>query len=276
MRCALITIAHGRHAHLLRQYEALGASTVQPDDVILVAMDDRSLADLPFGDVGPTIVDLPAGRRGLPLAAARNAGAEAALRAGADVLIFLDVDCLPGPGLVESYLAGAADPAWAGSVLCGPVTYLPPAPEGGYDLAALDELADPHPARPAPEPGTVIRGTDPALFWSLSFAVTAQTWRAIGGFADIYEGYGAEDTDFALTAKAAGVHLAWVGGARAFHQHHPTANPPVQHLDDIVHNANIYFERWGAWPMGGWLEQFQRAGLVRWTADSLERRRLTD
>jgi len=276
MRTALVTIAHGRHDHLLRQYEALALSTRQPDEVILVAMDDPQLADLPFDRIRPTVVDVPAGRRGLPLAAARNAGAEAALSAGADVLVFLDVDCLPSPDVIEAYSAAAAEPGWSDRLLCGPVAYLPPPPPTGYDLGIVDRLAEPHAARPAPEPGEILAGQDPSLFWSLSFAVTAQTWRRVGGFAEVYEGYGAEDTDFALAARAAGVGLAWVGGARAFHQYHPTANPPVQHLDDIVRNANHYFAHWGEWPMGGWLEQFQTAGLVRWTATSLERRRLTD
>ena len=38
-------------------------------------------------------------RRGLPLAHARNAGARHALRDGAELLVFLDVDCIPGPDL---------------------------------------------------------------------------------------------------------------------------------------------------------------------------------
>ncbi len=62
----------------------------------------------------------------LPLAAARNAGARCAARAGAEVLVFLDVDCIPSAELVERYatrrrLAGRRRAAYAGAV-----HYLPP------------------------------------------------------------------------------------------------------------------------------------------------------
>jgi len=271
MPTALITIAHGRHDHLVRQYEALARSTSPVEIPVIVAMDDPQIAGLPFAGLSPTVIECGPGNAGLPLARARNAGATAALEAGAEVLVFLDVDCIPAPGLVEAYAASASDPLWAGSLLCGPVSYLPPAGPAGYDLDRLAELAEPHPARPAPEPGEVIRGDDPTLFWSLSFAVTAETWGRIGGFPEVYEGYGAEDTDFAMLARAAGIDLAWVGAARAFHQYHPTTTPPVQHLDDIVRNASVYFERWGEWPMSGWIEEFERRGLIEWTASTLSR-----
>lgn len=268
---ALVTIAHGRHDHLTRQYEAVASSTVLPDATVLVGMDDSGLSALRFERVRPRVIDIHGGRAGLPLAAARNAGAAAAIAEGAEVLVFLDVDCLPAPGLVEAYAAAATDPRWADRLLCGPVAYLPPAPAAGYDLARLDELAQPHAARPAPPPGEVVAGHDPSLFWSLSFALTAHTWERVGGFCEMYEGYGAEDTDFARIAATRGVGLAWVGAARAFHQHHPTQSPPVQHLDDIVRNANTYFRRWGDWPMEGWLAGFANSGLITWTADTLAR-----
>jgi GT2 family glycosyltransferase len=266
---ALVTIVHGRHDHLALQYRGLAASTVMPDIVILVAMDDPGLSGTEFDDIRPTIVHLPPGDAGLPLAAARNAGARAALDAGAETIVFLDVDCIPGPGLVEAYAAAAHDQRWADRLLCGPVSYLPPAPDTGYDLATLDRLAAPHAARPAPAPGDITASDEFALFWSLSFAVTTATWLRLGGFCEDYKGYGAEDTDFARAAHVAGVDLAWVGAARAFHQYHPTSTPPVQHLADIVRNATIYRGRWGDWPMDGWLAEFARAGLVDWTDDRL-------
>ena len=74
---------------------------------------------------------------------------------------------------------------------------------------------------------------------------------------------GGEDTDLGRTAIARGVGLGWVGGARAYHQHHPVSSPPVEHLDDILRNGRLFHERWGEWPMTGWLEEFERRGLVR-------------
>lgn len=87
-------------------------------------------------------------------------------------------------------------------------------------------MINPHPARPAPPDGDVVSSADYELFWSLSFALTAATWRRIGGFYDRYRGYGAEDTGFAQTARAARVPMRWVGGAHAFHQFHSVSDPP--------------------------------------------------
>ena len=76
-----------------------------------------------------------------------------------------------------------------------------------------------------PPTATSSASADYELLWSLSFTLTAAAWRRIGGFYDRFRGYGAEDTDFALTARAAGVPMRWVGGAHAFHQFHPVSIP---------------------------------------------------
>jgi N-acetylglucosaminyl-diphospho-decaprenol L-rhamnosyltransferase len=219
-------------------------------------MDDPSVREESGPPFDRLVVHVPRAPGGLPLARARNTGARAALAAGASVVVFLDVDCIPSPGLVEAYVAAADDPATRDDLLCGPVAYLPPPPAAGYDLDGLDALAEPHAARQHHE-----------LFWSLSFAVTASTWEALGGFDERYVGYGGEDTDFALRAARSGTALAWIGSARAFHQHHPVSSPPVEHVVDIVRNARIFHDTWGRWPMTGWLDAFERRGLVGRLAD---------
>ena len=252
----MVTVVHGRHDHLTRQLAGLARQTRPADDHVVVAMGDEQVRTV----VGSAarVVDVPAGAR-LPLAAARNAGAAAALAGGAELLVFLDVDCIPGPDLVARYAAVARD----GVLDSGPVTYLPAAVD--YELATLHTLADPHPARPVPADGEVREATDHRLFWSLSFALTADTWSRLGGFCEDYAGYGGEDTDFAETAHAAGVPLRWVGGAAAFHQHHPVSHPPVEHLADVLANGRVFAGRWGWWPMEGWLEEFADRGLARRT-----------
>ena len=267
-----MTIAAGRLDHLSAQLRLVAAGT-RPDLHVVVAMGDGQVLDVARREAASAGlaragVAVPAGPE-LPLAAARNAGAAAALDAGAELLCFLDVDCLPDPQLLPRYRAAASDPGvrdTAPAVLSGPVCYLPPrdAVGGGYDLAGLARLARPHRARPAPEPGALQRAPDLRLFWSLSFAMTAADWRSTGGFHEGYLGYGGEDTDFGQLVAAAGGSLWWVGGAVAYHQHHPTATPPVQHVASIVRNANLFHSRWGWFPMDGWLTAFARLGLACW------------
>ena len=61
--------------------------------------------------------------------------------------------------------------------------------------------------------------------------------------------------------------FAWVGGAEAYHQHHPVSNPPREHLAEIVRNAKLFHRTWGRWPMVGWLTAFRRSGLIDWDED---------
>jgi hypothetical protein len=267
VRAALVTIVSGRHQHLATQRHGIRAGEVLPDEHVIVSMGDPLIHGLVAGEQDVTVVEIGA-RDHLPLAQARNRGAEVALGNGAQLLIFLDVDCIPGPKLIGRYLDAAEPGEHADALLCGPVTYLPPAPSGGYPIGGLETLADPHPARPVPPPGEVVAGDDYDLFWSLSFAVSSRSWQAIGGFSERYEGYGGEDTDFAWTARSRGVGLSWVGGADAFHQHHPVSNPPVENLDDILRNATTFHRRWGAWPMPGWLAEFEARGLIEFGAET--------
>lgn len=239
MTVAVLTLADaGRQAHVDKQKQALArwAPEVRHHQ----------------SDLGPD----------RNLARARNAAGDRAMADGAEHLIFLDADCIPGPELVERYRdCLTRHPA---DVACGPVTYLdPPGPEG-YRLDALTGQTAPHPARPNPPTGQIRPGT-PAeweLFWSLSFAVTAQAWRSMEHFDESYTGYGGEDTDFAFRQRAAGRTLRWVGGAHAYHQWHPVSSPPWEHLDDILANAGRFHRRWGVWPMRGWMDAFAAAGAI--------------
>jgi GT2 family glycosyltransferase len=230
------------------------------DLYVVVAMDDASLLTWPVQAGLRAEVIGVTDASGLPLAAARNRGIDAAFEYGCDVVIALDVDCLADPNLVADYhrvVSNAPDTVWQ-----GPVTYLPPPPPDGYQLSRLHELDDPHPARPRLNPGETRRGARPELFWSLSFALARSTWLSSGGFCELYVGYGGEDTDFGQVLRSEGIDLAWTGDARAYHQYHPVSRPPIEHLDDILRNAEIYHRRWGTWPMEGWLEEFERGGLV--------------
>ncbi|WP_072314347.1 glycosyltransferase family 2 protein [Agrococcus sp. Marseille-P2731] len=268
MTIATITLAsRARLAHLAQQQARL--QHVTGLERIVVWLD----AEAPPAEVPATHVQhVPPDPGGMRLAAARNVGARTAIELGCDRLVFLDADCVPGEELLPRY--DDALRARPHGLLAGPVTYLPEsvAVTPSTDLAALTA---PHAARPSPAEGAV-QDAEPEqqlLFWSLSFAVTAGTWQRIGGFDEAYVGYGAEDTDFAMRSADASARLAWVGGAHAYHQYHPTSSPPWQHLDDILRNGGLFAERWGFWPMLGWLEAFEREGAVERVGDGWRRAR---
>jgi len=264
---AVITTVHNRVDHLagMRRGLARQRPARRPQDVqhVIVRMGGADpWLDLPDG---PPVVKLEMGlpsgadRGRLPLAAARNAGAAAT---SADLLVFLDVDCIPCPELIERYRWMAQQ---SGGLLAGPVGYLPEAICGrGVDAEELSRFAVPHPARPAPEAGVLVPECRYELFWSLSFAIRRADFAALGGFCEDYVGYGGEDTDLAFTARKLGMPFFWVGGAWAWHQYHPVEDPPYGHLADIVRNARVFHRRWGSWPMEGWLRGFANEGLIEW------------
>ncbi|MEZ5258243.1 MAG: galactosyltransferase-related protein [Ilumatobacteraceae bacterium] len=89
-------------------------------------------------------------------------------------------------------------------------------------------------------------------------------WAALGGFDERYVGYGAEDTDLAMTARDHGVSLWFHRHPTVFHLHHGAGGPPRDQLANICRNAERFFAKWGVWPMTGWLRQFEREGAISW------------
>lgn len=267
---AVVTVCTpGRAEHLRSQRRAMAAHLPGARHVVVLPERPGS-ADL-AGELaaeGVEVVELPAGPD-LPIARSRNVGGDRAAELGVDTIVFLDVDCMPGPDLGRRY-AELPD----GAVGLGPVTYLPES-VGAPDPAELPGLTDPHPARRFPERGT--RELEPdefGLFWSLSFAMRPALWTRLrtdfGGFDEAFTGYGAEDTDFGRRLLYRRVRVLLVAGAHAYHRWHPVSDPPVDHLDDLLRNGAHYAERWGEWPAPGWFEKFEQMGLVRRRGDGWE------
>lgn len=260
---SVLTITADRTDRLATMLAAIERSTRRPDEVVAVSMSaDDDLA--PLRERHPELRTerlLPRGDR-LPLAAARN---RAARLARGERLVFLDVDCAPTPTALDRLeQALARDDA----VVMGGVGYLPEHAPPPTDPDAVAHLAAPHPARPHPPRG-LTTAEDPDLFWSLSFGVRRATFlERIGGFDEGYRGYGGEDTDLGRRIAAAGVPMRWVGDAVVLHQWHPGARPPLQHVRAIVANARRFRERWGDWPMRGWLDAFDALGIVEFRPDA--------
>lgn len=262
---SVLTLVRNRAAHLDNLVEGLSRSDRRPDELVVIDMSDEpvTIGAQPF----PVCVErMPTIR--LPLAAARN---RAAALARHDRLVFLDVDCIPTAACIGRL---ADELEGQDALLCADVRYLGPGNASpGWTEVSLLENGRAHPVRTFPESG-VRQESNPGLFWSLAFAIYKPRFEALGGFDERFVGYGGEDTDFGFRAAAAGLPLLFVGGAIACHQYHDSYEPPVQHVADIVRNANVFHARWGRWPMEGWLQAFAAMGLVRWSDHELLLRRL--
>ena len=254
MTISVCTLAHGRETHLANLVRGLNHSTRPPGELVVAVMQE-SRYDLPAASFPVRQVVL--GSSGICLAEARNT---AASKAVGDLLVFLDVDCIPGPRLVEDYCTASA---FNDGVLMGEVGYLPKgATDNGIDYDRFEELAVKHSERAGPPKGMVGQCGDYRCFWSLNFALPARTFREIGGFDPRYTGYGGEDTDFGRTLVSKDVPLWWARGAKAYHQSHKHHMPPVHHLDSVMRNAQVFADKWGEPTMQHWLRAFRLMGLI--------------
>ena len=274
MSASVCTIVRGRRAHLVNLMRGLARQRVRPAELVIGNLEGESfvaaLPPMPFPVREVVLRDDP-----LPYARGRNACAETATE---EVLLFVDVDCIPGPGLVAA-LAGATAGATApGTCTMTDVRYLRgdgPAP--GADFARDWVAAEAHPARrfgdwalgdrpdpsvPAPasdDPGRR-ELLDPGEFWSTCFAIRREDFERAGRFDERYAGYGGEDTDFGAALAAAGVRLFWTPAARAVHQWHAVQVPPLDALGSIVENAARFREKHGRGCMEYWIDQFVAGG----------------
>lgn len=262
MSISVLTIVKDRPGHLEQLLEGLRRSDVMPSEFIAVDMGSDPpvrLGDVPFP---ARVVRLDGD--GLPLAAARNL---AARRATGELLLFLDVDCIPMRGLIGAMIKVLEAHV---ALVCGQVRYLgPDDARGSWQEADLLGRSAGHPVRRFPASG-IRRVEEAGLFWSLTFGILRESFLDLGGFDEGFTGYGAEDTDFGFRAREAQLPLLFMGGPGAFHQHHDTFDPPLQHFPDILRNAAWFRGKWGIWPMKGWLGAFQRAGLIRLTDEQID------
>jgi len=264
MTISVLTLVKNRAGHLDNLVEGLIRSGQQPDELVIVDM----------SDIPVTVVSTPFPSRvvrlettDLPLAQARNL---AARHASGDHLLFLDVDCIPMADLVR-----AMDSALShqDALICAEVRYLgPDAVLASWTEPELMRSSQPHPARSFPATG--LRKEDNAgLFWSLTFGLHQTTFARLGGFDERFTGYGAEDTDFGFRSRDSLTPLMFMGGAGAFHQHHDVYDPQLQHFEDILRNAGVFHQKWGVWPMTGWLAAFESMGLIQRDLEQINRLR---
>jgi GT2 family glycosyltransferase len=193
---------------------------------------------------------------------ARNVGLAAA-RGG--VVIFLDDDVVPRPGLIEAHLAAYADPkvgGVAGRVLDPGQEDGVPSPPKGFDPGA--EWRQAHFDHAVPGDVMTARGCN------MSFRLTVLT--QLGGF-DPFIRIFRDDTDMCLRVIAAGYVIRFVPAAVLVHLNAPSggtrgtvaeANGRVAREWRLYHQLhrhyrdNLYFI----------LRHFRGAQRLRWLADA--------
>ena len=184
-----------------------------------------------------------------------------------DLAVLLDVDCVPGPRpRRRATRRGGARTAGDG-LLAGPVgparPARPPAPRPVDRRSPRRARARrrprpvPPPARSSPSRASSCSGRCRSPSAPPCTRGSAASTRATPATAPR-----TPTTRSARAPPASPLH--WVGGAWAYHQHHPISSPPREHLADIVRNARRFRARWGRWPMEGWLARFAAEGLVEW------------
>lgn len=264
----MITAARKQPDDLLDQVGALARAVVAPDLHVVISMGDRDLTRgrVPLGhDRWETVVKaMPPGPRGAVPVLARQTGAEVAIDAGAEILVFLDADCLPSRHLVGRYRDALTTlPDDVPTILCGLLVDPGPRPDAGYVWAELDELVASAPSTTALPAGAVEAEPDLSRFRSASFAVTTEHLRRLGGVVGRGGRAGDHDLDLASRLRAAGGRLAWLGGVTALRRPRSVEDISGPELATLARAASRYEQRWEQELSMPVLSAAQRTGLLR-------------
>lgn len=254
---SVIITHYKREGNLENTLEGLSLQTVTPTEVVVVDMGNGLTLGKDYL-FEMTVVDFPRPWQFMPLAAARNLGAE---NSRTEHLVFLDVDCIPAKDFCEKMVSASVS---KNALIMGSPRYM----LKGADGIGIEEFPGHsifHPSRPLIS--GIVREECYEMFWSLCFSLPKELFEYVGGFDDCYEGYGAEDTDFALEVKKSGIPF-YLADAEVYHQQHPVYIPPLNHLEPIIKNCNLFCSKWGYWPLADCLQNFLEMGYVEWDMES--------
>lgn len=265
-KISVIIIFHGRIVHLLNVLNSLEKGLKVPDEVILVEMDE-SFSALPEYNLNIKckLID-KIDTSNLPLAKARNEGANLA---SFDTLVFLDVDCIPSQNFIAEIHNFKVNPS--ALYMCKPL-YLA-LPVENVENFEFTEDAIEHPHRPTYT--EVVQTQDYGLFWSLCFFISSQIFFELGGFDEQYKGYGAEDTDFSFKCQNQNIPF-FLTSHEVYHQQHNFIRPPLNSIISIVRNSNYFYSKWNIWPMKNHLEEFKSRNFIEWSEDKIDKIRIFD
>lgn len=232
-----VVIPTQNRADLLRQtLSALGRQTVHPDayDLVLVADGCTDGTASLAGDIKLpyriTFIEQPA----LGAAAARNRGAE---RATAPLLLLLDDDKEPAPGLIAAHLK--AHESQPGRVVLG--SYPTPAGIAGNDPYAIraKQWWDSYFAEIGrPEHRFTFKD-----FCSGNVSLSAELFRSTGGFDEGTIRSGAEDYEFGARLLARGVRFLYLPEALTVHKERRTYDAALRRARSEGYNHALMVKK---------------------------------
>nr|WP_175545970.1 glycosyltransferase family A protein [Salegentibacter echinorum] len=240
--------------HLINTLNGLARGSMLPDEIILIEMDSRKSQLEETGlEIKHKLLEVK-NKNYLPIAEARNFGV---YNSKFNKLAFLDVDCIPSESYIESLFKFNFHDD---ELYMGLPKYLFSEVEN-FNQEELDAKSIIHPHRPEHNKVKIIE--DYGMFWSLTFFLTYDTFKKIGGFDNYYKGYGAEDTDFAFKARELNIGFI-LTPFTVYHQQHSFCRPPLNSMKSIVRNCNYFYKKWQIWPMANHLEEFAKRSLILW------------
>ncbi|QCZ94828.1 glycosyltransferase family 2 protein [Salinimonas iocasae] len=246
---SVVTIVKGRTRQLRNLIRSLEHSNVLPAEVVVVWMASPCEDSLITSQHFPIHHKFVA-HDTLPIPKARNKGF---LGAHYDKAVYLDVDCICSADMLEHIVQSVIP----GRVVTTQIKYLEVLPEHvDYKTLAKDAIDCPYtPEQPLNQPISF------RAFHTTSFALYINDFENVGGFDESYCGFGVGDVDFAARCEAKGMHLFMLPD-KILRQFHPRVDPPINHLSDIVNNAEIFKRKWGQYPVKHWLTEFAKEGFI--------------
>lgn len=241
---SIVTIVKRRTQQLSNLISSLERSAIQPKEMVIVWMAPPSDESLLSSEQFP-IVHRFAASDELPIPKARNRGFDTCKT---DKFIYLDVDCICPENLLGDMVKALA----VGKVVTANLSQLEQKVDS-IDERYLQSLVAPN--------VTAAEKVPFINFDTNIFGITRKDYERVGGFDLDYNGFGIGDLDFAARCSKAGLYLLNTG-RYVYKQFHAHYNPPVNHLCDIVANAEIFKQKWGAYPTCEMFSQFAELGLI--------------
>ncbi len=242
---SVITLVKNRVPEFYRLVRQLEAARVKPHELIVVWMTSPSSHSLLQSDHFAIQHKFTTGSA-LPIAQARNRGAAASK---ANNLVFMDVDCVPHPELFSLLTA----PPTRGMVQTTRFTEM-------AVMSRNERYSELH-ALAARGARAEVTASSRDTFNSALFSLSRTDFMHLGGFDEGYYGFGIGDIDFATRCARHGMPVK-THDVMTFKQYRHSRRCPLNHLLDIVANANRYREKWGYYPQTAWLTAFIAQGFV--------------